>query len=90
MILYEVYMGRKHAVDKIHLQIDEVVPFKNEEYAGFVINWSSDLGFGQYTVYKQNGSSEWGADSECMDKGDDKEFITELMRLFVESLCICG
>lgn len=83
-------MSRKHKVNEIHLQIDEVIPFKNEMCAGLIINWSSDLGFGQYTIYKQNGAEEWVADSECMDRGDDKEFITELLKVFVESLHVCG
>lgn len=81
-------MGRKHKVDEIHLQINELIPFRNERQVGFIIQWCSDIGFGEYTVYQPNDSKEWMADSEHMDKNEDKDFIKELMRLFIEQLII--
>lgn len=75
---------RKHSVKDIHLQIDDFEPFVNEEYQGFTINWSSDIGWGEYVVYKSG--NKWCADSETMDVNEDKEFISELMRLFIEQL----
>lgn len=79
-------MGRKHKVDEINLQIDDLVTFVNEEYIGFIIEWSSDIGFGQYTVYRTCDSEEWKAESEHMDSNEDKEFIKELMKLFIAKL----
>ena len=81
-------MSRKHKVDEIHLQIDNLIPFINERCVGFIIQWYSDIGFGEYTIYQPNGSNEWKADSEYMDKNEDKDFIKELMKLFIEKLSI--
>ena len=81
-------MPRKHNVKEIHLQIDDFVPFVNDNHMGFIIEWSSDIGFGEYTMYKSNDNNKWYGDSEFMDSNEDKEFISELMRLFVEKLQI--
>lgn len=81
-------MGRKHKVDEIHLQIDDLIPFRNERCVGFIVQWHSDIGFGEYTVRQSNCSKEWEADSEHMDRNEDKDFIKELMKLFVEKLNI--
>ena len=39
-------------------------------------------------MYQPNGSKEWKADSEHMDGNEDKDFIKELMKLFVDRLNI--
>ena len=80
---------RKHNVKEINLQIDEVIPFVNSRHSGFIIEWSSNIGFGEYTIYKDSKEeSKWYADSETMDANDNKEFITELMNLFIDKLHI--
>lgn len=79
-------MARKIDVTKINLEIVDVIPFVNDRHEGFLIEWDSDIGFGEYTIYRTPGSYEWHADSECMDSPDDREFITELMRLFISQL----
>lgn len=79
-------MARKHDVTKINLDAYDIEPFVNEKYIGFVIRWDSDIGFGEYTIYKQRGLDEWLADSEYMDSNTDKAFITELMRVFIDKL----
>lgn len=81
-------MQRKLNVKEIHLQVDKLTPFVNENHTGFIIEWSSDIGFGEYTIYKLKNDNNWYGDSECMDSNEDKEFISELMRLFVEKLQI--
>lgn len=81
-------MARKHAITEINLTIDEISPYSNSNYEGFVIRWASDIGFGEYTIFKKRGTNEWYADAECMDSNEDKDFIKELMRLFVEQLQI--
>ena len=81
-------MARKHDITKINLDAYDIEPFINEQYIGFVIKWDSDIGFGEYIIYKKAGSDEWFADSEYMDSNADKTFITELTRLFIEKLTI--
>ena len=105
--------GRKHNVKEIGLQIDRITPFVNLEpvvvksgetippHVGFTIAWSSKIGFGEYTIYRESlaydknyytteecPAEEWFGDSECMDKGEDKEFLSELMRLFIEKITV--
>ena len=79
-------MERRHKVDEIHLKIDNLIPFVNETSMGFVIQWTSDIGLGEYTVCKMSNSDEWIADSEYMDNNEDKDFIKKLMELFIEKL----
>ena len=44
---------RKHPVDTINLEIIGIIPFyHSNENNGFVIEWDSDIGFGQYIIYK--------------------------------------
>ena len=81
-------MARKYDVTKINLDSYDIEPFVNEQYAGFVVKWDSDIGFGEYTIYKKVGSNEWFADSEYMDSNSDKAFVSELMRLFIDKLTI--
>lgn len=81
-------MARTHNVDEIHLKITNVAPFANEEFMGFTIQWVSDIGWGEYIIYKSEGSDIWKADSEMMDSNEDKDFIKELMKLFIEKLQI--
>ena len=81
-------MTRRFEVDNINLDAYEIEPFINEKYTGFVIKWDSDIGFGEYTVYKAVGSDVWQADSEHMDNNDDKAFLKELLKLFADKLDI--
>lgn len=101
---------RKKDPKNINLKINRIVPFKRTEiiktdngteippYVGFIICWSSDIGFGEYTIKRPaleydkdfyndcDAEEEWIADSEHTDINEDKEFIKELMRLFIEKL----
>jgi hypothetical protein len=79
-------MARRFEVDKISLDAYEIEPFVNEKYTGIVIKWDSDIGFGEYTIYKAADSNKWQADSEHMDNNEDKAFLNELLKLFVGSL----
>ena len=81
-------MARRFPVDSINLEVYDVNPFVNERGSGVVISWDSDIGFGEYTIYKRVDSDEWRGDSEHMDNNEDKDFIKELMRLFIEKLNI--
>ena len=81
-------MARRFEVNSINLDAYDIHPFVNEKYTGFVIKWDSDIGFGEYTIYKPIGSDEWYGDSEHMDNNEDKDFIKELMKLFIEKLIV--
>ena len=76
-------MAKRFPVDSINLEVYDVQPFVNERSSDFVIEWGSDIGFGEYTIYKRTDSDEWRGDSEHMDNNEDKDFIRELMRLFI-------
>jgi|WetSurMetagenome_2_1015567.scaffolds.fasta_scaffold256485_2 hypothetical protein len=70
---------RKIDISKIELQIQNIDIFKNEIIR---INWSSNIGFGQYTIYlKDNRISCY---SEAMDCDKDKDFLKNLLILLVE------
>ena len=81
-------MARRFEVNSINLEVYDVRPFVNERGSGFVIEWDSDIGFGEYTIYKRSDSDEWHGDSEHMDNNTDKDFIKELMKLFIDKLNI--
>jgi len=79
-------MMRNYPVDSIHLSIEEVIPFNNDRHSGIIFKWSSDIGFGEYTIYKNKDG--WFADSENMDSNNDKSFIKELMKLWIKDICV--
>lgn len=81
-------MTSKFNVKEINLQIESVEPFVNAQYSGFTIHWYSTIGFGEYMIYKEKDSDKWYGDSEYMDSGENKEFIAELMRIFIEKLTV--
>ena len=78
------------------LQIDYVVPFRDSTYKGFVIEWSSpSIGWGEYTVWfekDKDSNDEFSynifADTEYMDKGEDKEFTKALLNLLIDKISI--
>lgn len=79
-------MARRFEVDSINLNIREIDPFVNDKYTGFVIGWNSDIGFGEYTVCRSVDSNKWYAYSEHMDNNEDKAFLKELLKQFVDQL----
>ena len=81
-------MARRHKVDEIHLELYDIIPFNNERRSGVILQWSSDIGFGEYTLFKNNGSDEWCGESEHMDNNEDREFIRYLLRLWADQLNI--
>lgn len=74
------------------MSVDDIKGFDNDLYSGFTIYWSSDIGFGEYIIWTEmkDGELKLYGDSEYMDSNDDKEFVTELMRLVVTKLIISG
>ena len=73
---------------EVEVEIDYVTALTNVDgVQAIIIGWSSNIGFGEYTLYTDS-KGKWHGDSECMDKGEDKEFIKLLMEKFVEELVI--
>ena len=74
--------GREVEIDEVQAEA-----FRNEREADVIIfSWIGNIGFGEYTLYKDKDSDIWKADSETMDRGEDKEFIRLLLDKFVEGL----
>ena len=48
------------------------------------IYWTGNTGFGTYDLRFENG--EIRAYSECMDKGDDKSFLKEVLNALAEKV----
>mgnify|MGYP007102017200 FL=1 len=65
--------------NKVRVRVDDIEPFNNDDLAGFVIKWSGNIGFGEYTIYKTKSDEKWHADSEYMDGIDDHWFLDLLL-----------
>lgn len=53
----------------------------------FILNWDSNIGFGQLTfIQKENGSID--CESETMSSNDDKLFIKAVLDKFIDKLNI--
>lgn len=78
---------RKLDVTNINLKINdfEIVVSSNGDVRIY-IHWSSNIGFGEYTLLYDKEQNAWFADSESMDSNDDKAFLTELMSMFIEKV----
>lgn len=81
---------KKFNVNEINLEIEEITPFCNTEFSGVYFSWSSDIGFGEYVVYREHDSNKWMAKSEYMDSNDDKDFLKKLFEKFVEMIEVVG
>ena len=69
---------------------------EGQEVQCLVFEWGCNLGFGQYTLYfnhkdvtVEDGLEDYvltkvTADSECMDKGEDKEFLKALLEKMID------
>lgn len=70
--------------NKYEIHVDDIQPFVNDEYIGFKILWSGNIGFGEYTIYKYANGNTWYSDDECMENPkEDKKFLKELLNNFV-------
>lgn len=77
----------KHDISNINLKIDdfEIAVVSNGNIQIYIY-WSSNIGFGEYSLFYNKEQDSWYADSECMDSNDDKAFLTELMSKFIEKV----
>ena len=77
---------RRTPVSEHELKLDKIGTFANSRYLGVVFEWSGNIGWGQYTIYREHYSDEWIAESEGMDEGEDKDFLRELLKQFADKI----
>ena len=80
---------KNYDVNEINLKVCDVIPI----HGGIILRWTSSLGFGEYTTFTsdlkdEEGDRKWVAMSECMDRGEDKEFGKKLLDLWMEQIQI--
>lgn len=83
----------KIEIDEIATSITKFEPFSNDinnMYEGICIEWQSNIGPGQYTIYKKHGSNTWHANSECIDSNADKSLLEALLKQFISSIVVDG
>ena len=74
----------KYDVNAINLKVYDVTPI----HGGIILRWTSSLGFDEYTIFTSDLKDDeedrkWVAMSECMDRGEDKEFGKKLLELWI-------
>ena len=75
-------MTRKHNIDDYKVKVDDVLIHDN----CIVIQWSGNIGFGEYTIWKDISNGKLQADSERMDNGEDKAFLELLLKDIVSKI----
>ena len=72
---------------EVEIYVDDIEPFVNEQYTGFKILWSGNIGWGEYTIYKKIGEDEWYADDEYMENPEgNKAFLKLLLNDFATQI----
>lgn len=67
--------------EDLELEIIEIEPFSGPIHKGIIIKWDSNIGFGEYTLFRDKRDGTLFADSESMDKDEDKSFLETLLML---------
>ena len=81
-------MEQRHKENGTNLIIHSLLPYSNEKFDGICIKCESDIGFGEYNIYREVGADQWYAHSECMDSNEDKAFLKELLLLVTDSVIV--
>lgn len=71
------------------LQIDEVWPVSTKvcPNGGIGVYWSGDVGFGEFVLtWRDDGKLH--ADTEHMDRGEDKRFTEAILKLLAAQIII--
>ena len=76
--------------EEVKIEDIDIEPFDNDTWQGFKILWSGNIGFGEYTIYRDKTEKQWYGDSECMDSNDDKWFLSLLLNKLKEMITIDG
>lgn len=66
--------------EEINLELTEITPFARLGKHGIILSWSSDIGFGEYTLYQTDKEYKWYGESECMDWGENKQLLRALLQ----------
>ena len=79
----------KVTVTNPHIVIEKIWPVSTKLYpnGGIGIDWSADIGFGQYVLYWGN-DGKLHADTECMDSGEDKRWTRAMLMKLVDEIVI--
>ena len=72
-------MLKKNNLDEINLEVRNII---THSAGGIRIEWTSDLGYGQYDLQVRGGKIV--ASSESMDSGEDKDFLRKLLSLIAD------
>lgn len=72
---------RKNNVEDINLDVRNII---THNAGGIRIEWVSDLGYGQYDIQVRDGKMV--ASSECMDSGEDKDFLRKLLSIIADKV----
>lgn len=71
--------------DVKNLEITDVEIWnKDNKNIGLRLSWSSNIGWGQYTIGFCEG--KWYVDSECMENPEDREFGRLVLNTWLDSL----
>ena len=73
-----------------NLCIESFNTFATGRYKEIEIGWSSDAGFGIYSIYRDLLDDKIYADSEMMDCDEDKEFLSALLQELVKKIEVVG
>lgn len=70
------------------LEIVDIYAFDNDDYEGLRINWSSNIGFGECTLYRPKSAAEWHADTEYMCNSSNRAFLKKLLNKLADTVKI--
>ncbi|MBQ6482720.1 MAG: hypothetical protein IJI45_16550 [Anaerolineaceae bacterium] len=71
------------------IEITEVRPYSHSGYNGMYIDWTSAIGWGETSFFfEPDGSIE--VDTENVCSNDEKEFLYQLMKAFVDKCEVTG
>lgn len=73
--------NRKNNVDEINLDVRNII---THSAGGIRIEWTSDIGYGQYDIQVRGGKLV--AHSETMDSGQDKDFLRKLLTIIADKV----
>ena len=69
-----------------NLQITNIKAFNNEMFEGLTIQWIANIGFGEYTIYKDKQTNQWNIDDECLETEEDRKFGKLLFEQFCKDI----
>ena len=72
---------------EVEVHVDNIEPFENDMWVGFRILWSGNIGFGEYTIYREPNTNKWYVDDEYMeDPHGNTSFLQILLNDFMKQL----